>query len=181
MAIFDGGTLVDVVTKPLTEQEMQVREYISHYISERRKTDTVEKLATEFHLSKPQVLHASRGWKIGSKTVDAVAAKLFRGSVDELRREAAKHWEASGAVFRLAPAVLVQRNVELAKAIDFLRGEIPDDYLDQWIATRSSHGWKDTNRHDFEMMIRANYRQEKASATDDLAEARKARVSKRNK
>lgn len=101
--------------------------------------------------------------------------------IDQLRAEASKHWLESGAIFRLAPAVLIQRNPELAKAVEFLRGQIPDEYLDQWVMARSSHGWKDTTRDDFVEMIRGNFRQERASATVELETARKERVSKRHK
>ena len=66
-------------------------------------------------------------------------------------------WLATGVGPMLGDTALAGKNVELAKAVDFLRGMLPDAFLDGWIGAQSDVDWTGVDREGFRKMIEADF------------------------
>jgi hypothetical protein len=86
-------------------------------------------------------------------------------------------WLATGKGAMVGNSPSPSGNVELGKAIEFLRGALPDDFLDGWIGANSDRGWEGVDRKGFVTMIEASYMQN-APAQSGAATLEKARAKK---
>lgn len=129
-------------------------EFIRARLTQRRKEgETHDEIARSLHVSKTHVINVvNHGRGMGGKVEEGFSRLYYAGKVDAMRADAAEWFHANHT-----PPAPPMANTELAKAIEFLRGKLPDAFLDDWIGANSDKGWEGVDREGFRLMLEAAY------------------------
>jgi hypothetical protein len=141
-------------------QSQAVNVFVKKWLNDRHGNGaTWQSLAELVGVSKTHVYNMAKGRSgVGAETEAAVARIDFGGSVDALRKAAQKHLQEH-PIRTVEP---VERDEELQRAVYFLRGQLPDEYLDD-AAQSEFFGGNQFTRDALVLMIRAGYAQWKES------------------